>query len=86
MNHACKQASYLASESLDRKLSLSERLRYQLHLFMCHNCRNFRKNLNMIHRITELMRLSDTNKAELSDAMRSRIGDRLVESGCQSDQ
>jgi len=37
---SCKHATELISQGLDRRLSLAERLRLRLHLFICIGCRN----------------------------------------------
>ncbi|MCI0640841.1 MAG: hypothetical protein L0Y72_25745 [Gemmataceae bacterium] len=40
---SCQEASYLVSESLDRKLRLWQRIKVRLHLLMCRLCSRFRK-------------------------------------------
>lgn len=47
----CQQASLLASESLDRKLSLSERIAVILHHGICTHCRRFAKQLRQLHKL-----------------------------------
>lgn len=42
---ACKQATHLLSQQLDRTLSRRETLALRLHLVMCSGCTNFRNNL-----------------------------------------
>ncbi|MDX1914835.1 MAG: zf-HC2 domain-containing protein [Methylophilus sp.] len=41
----CKQTSQLVSQSLDRNLTLRERLAVRLHLFICKYCRRFQRQL-----------------------------------------
>jgi Putative zinc-finger len=41
----CAEASQLASESLDRELTPSERWALRLHTFVCHPCRRLLKQL-----------------------------------------
>lgn len=43
----CKETTKLISESLDRKLSLWQKLNLRLHLTMCSICSGFRKS--MVH-------------------------------------
>jgi hypothetical protein len=53
----CKEAARLASQGLDRRLGLAERLALRLHLLICEGCSNFRKQVAFIHRT--LARLGD---------------------------
>lgn len=45
---SCKEVTHKLSEAQDRELSLSERLQLEMHLAMCHGCRNFRKQMNFL--------------------------------------
>ncbi|MBI2313110.1 MAG: zf-HC2 domain-containing protein [Betaproteobacteria bacterium] len=45
---SCKEVTHLVSESLDRKLSISERFRMQLHFRICAYCRNFRRQMTFL--------------------------------------
>lgn len=44
---SCKDISRLTSELLDDKLSFTMRMKIKLHLFMCHSCRNFVKQMRI---------------------------------------
>ncbi len=46
----CKEASELASISIDRKLTLSERLSLKIHLLLCANCTNFYGQISLLHK------------------------------------
>ena len=46
----CKHATQLMSQSHDRPLSRSERLRLRLHLLICAGCNNYNKQLKFISR------------------------------------
>lgn len=46
---SCKDVSRLVSASLDRPLTLRERVRLRLHLWMCRNCNNFAEQMNAMH-------------------------------------
>lgn len=49
--HSCQKAAELLSQSLDEPLDLIDKLRLQVHLSMCGNCRNVEAQLNMIHKM-----------------------------------
>lgn len=44
----CKEVTHKLSEAQDRELSLSERLQLEMHLAMCHGCRNFRRQMTFL--------------------------------------
>lgn len=46
----CKEASHLVSQALDRPLGPGERLRLRLHLFICHYCNDFSRQLSFLRR------------------------------------
>ena len=50
---SCKEASRLASEGLDRKLSLTERLELRAHLLICGACRRYRRQLLALARLVK---------------------------------
>lgn len=45
---SCQEVSRLLSESMERKLSLGDRLGLWLHLAMCRLCRGFSKDLQLL--------------------------------------
>ncbi|MDP6555245.1 MAG: hypothetical protein QGF59_17315 [Pirellulaceae bacterium] len=49
----CKQVSRLVSESLDRKLSLWQRLNLWMHLSLCRFCAGFYSDIKHLHRAAE---------------------------------
>jgi len=49
--HSCQKAAELLSQSLDEPLDLIDKLRLQVHLSMCGNCRNVEEQLNLIHKM-----------------------------------
>ena len=46
----CKQNAELLSQSLDRPVTLREKVAMRMHLMMCRGCRNFEKQLTFIHK------------------------------------
>ncbi|OGT91835.1 MAG: hypothetical protein A2286_05410 [Gammaproteobacteria bacterium RIFOXYA12_FULL_61_12] len=45
---SCKQAAELLSAALDRELRLGERLALGLHLALCRDCRNYRRQIGFL--------------------------------------
>jgi len=77
MKKACHYASRLASDSLDRPLSLWERIRLKLHLSMCANCQNCDSNLKLMRKINELMRTNDYGHLRLSKQQQAQLHEAL---------
>lgn len=48
MMMSCKAATRLASEAMDRKLSLVEQMQLRLHLAICNGCRNFTRQIDLL--------------------------------------
>ena len=45
---SCKDVTRKLTESLDRELTLAERLQLEMHLAMCQGCRNFKKQMSFL--------------------------------------
>lgn len=74
MKHFCREASRLASDGYERDLSLIERIRLRLHLWMCRPCRNYHFNLSVLDRLmTNIRRHADEHAPCLSESERQRI-------------
>jgi len=56
-DRACKLATRLASDALERPLSSLERLRLRLHLAMCKSCRTCKDEMKLLHDV--LKKLQD---------------------------
>jgi len=73
-NRACKLATRLASDALDRRLSFLERLRLRLHLAMCDPCRTCKDEMKLLHKVLkQLQGKSDPDQSGLSDKDRDAI-------------
>ncbi len=46
----CREISALVSQAMDKKLSFPERVEMSLHLMICSQCRNFRKQTVFIRK------------------------------------
>lgn len=78
----CRQASHLASQNLDRKLTLRERSGLRLHIFMCAACRRFEHQIKLLQRamhLAEKQVLDDESGTTLSAEARERIRERIRE-------
>jgi len=74
MKHYCREASRLSSDAYERELSLIERIRLRLHLWMCGACRNYVFNLKILNRaLAGIRRHADERAPCLSDQARQRI-------------
>lgn len=80
----CKEASQLASISIDRKLSLSERLSLKIHLLLCAGCTNFYSQISLLRKAARAFVKNrmpgehdcenpECEKLRLSDEARRRI-------------
>lgn len=55
----CKEVHRLTSESLDRDLTMIERVRVRLHLVVCEACTNFTAQMQLIRRAMHKMGTDD---------------------------
>ena len=76
----CKKSSQLISQSLDRSLTLRERVALKLHLFICNKCRQFSQHLETMRVAikTMLSAVESNNSIQMPSATKKRIAD-LVE-------
>ncbi|PKO26191.1 MAG: hypothetical protein CVU35_00590 [Betaproteobacteria bacterium HGW-Betaproteobacteria-8] len=72
---SCKQASQLISQSLDRPLSVRERLLLRYHLFICRPCRRFTKHLALMRLTIKRMieEIEQNEYIQLPQQVRARI-------------
>jgi len=74
----CKEASRLASESLDHKLPLLKMVELKMHLLMCSMCRRFAGQIKMIRQALPAFaemeaELDRPSKIKLSPEAKARI-------------
>lgn len=62
----CKEASYLASKKLDKKLTLREWIGFLLHNAMCRLCRRYAKDIDALH--TMMLKASRRGQVLLSES------------------
>ncbi len=78
----CREASRLASERLDRKLSVRERLAFRFHLMMCRTCTRYARQLRFVTTAVAAQQSREpgsTRDDGLPEAARARIAARLRE-------
>jgi len=77
----CKRVTYLVSESLDRKLPLSQRMGVRIHFMMCKFCTRYQEQLLFLrkaaHLYSESSEDSDT-PVRLSPNVAKRIKESMV--------
>ncbi|OIO68300.1 MAG: hypothetical protein CO186_09760 [Zetaproteobacteria bacterium CG_4_9_14_3_um_filter_49_83] len=76
MNHFCKHASHLTSESMERDLTMVESINLRLHLWICSSCANYSQSIKLLHQALAAMR-SDNENIKLSENARQRIKDAI---------
>jgi hypothetical protein len=77
---SCKQASQLISQSLDRTLTLRERIALMLHLIICKYCKRFSQQVQTLRNAMRTMvdSIENNDTIEMPSATKKRISD-LVE-------
>lgn len=56
MKHFCQQASRLASDAIERKLTWGESARLKMHLALCGSCRNHIHDVRVIQSVLQTLR------------------------------
>jgi hypothetical protein len=87
---SCKDNVRLISESLDRDLTIGQRLELHTHLLVCPMCSNFRRQMLFLHRSAGEFENNDPGRdgdgqAPLSPEARERI-QRALEEGNPPDE
>ena len=74
---SCKESSQLVSQSLDRPLSIRERLALRLHLLICDVCSRFVKQMNLLRLAMRRMtqQTEQDENIQLTPEARKRIAD-----------
>lgn len=73
----CKEASFLASKKLDKKLTYRERIDFYLHTVMCSLCRHYAKEIEALHKLMKKLGKSKgevlSENGKLPEQSRKRI-------------
>jgi predicted anti-sigma-YlaC factor YlaD len=72
----CDMVSKYVSDSMDRKLSLGQKIGVRMHLFMCSHCARVAKQLQLIRRMS---RTEETScpQHQLDDSVKKEIKEQL---------
>jgi predicted anti-sigma-YlaC factor YlaD len=71
---SCEEASHLTSDALDRELSRSEQWALRLHLLVCHACRRFKEQLDLMRAL--LAKSPDSLDRSMSEQLPQLSADR----------
>lgn len=76
----CRQASQLISESLDRPLTFSDRLKIRFHLFICDACNRFNIQIGQLCAAVKMLTHETENddSIELSLDVKARISQKIA--------
>ncbi len=73
----CKQASFLASKKLDKKLTIKEHFDFSLHTVMCGLCRHYANEIEALHKLMQKVGKTEDSMMlideKLSEQSRKRI-------------
>jgi len=75
----CKKVTQLLSESLDRNLSLYQRMGMRIHLIMCKFCSRYKEQLLFLRKTARLYSESSED-SNLSIQLSPEVGKRIKES------
>lgn len=76
MMRSCEEVSRLASERLDRELTLGERLAFNMHLLMCRNCTRYARQIALVKQATDRLRMR--REAPGSDGLPDKARERIA--------
>lgn len=75
---SCKDVSTKVSDSLDRKLTLWERLNVSMHLAMCQACRRFVLQMEQIRALSRYYRAAEETLNPKQDVLSAEAHQRIV--------
>lgn len=60
--YSCQKVADLLSQAMDEPLALTDRMRLQVHLTLCGNCRNVEEQLTMLRGLGASLDLPDCDE------------------------
>jgi len=77
---SCKDTTVMVSQSLDRTLTLRERLGVKLHLMICVACRRMLKQMQLLSSVAQhYSALEDEGPSRAQQHLSKEAGDRILE-------
>lgn len=73
----CREVSRLVSESLDRELSLPQRLGIRFHLLMCRYCTRFARQLEKVRNLVRAVEADAVPPVNMDDKTKVRLKEYL---------
>jgi len=73
MKLSCKDVCFMVSESLDRKLSLHERVSVKIHLLMCRACQRMARQMELLRTASRRLASEETLPKEASDRILKQL-------------
>lgn len=74
----CKDASHLMSQSLDRKLGLTDKLGLRLHLLICGSCHLVNRQLDFIHRLCQKIAAESNDITSMQPGLSASAQERIL--------
>ncbi len=82
---SCKETTELLSRAQDERLSFTERMGVRIHLWMCHLCRGYEKQLRFIRKATERLAQGSAHDDEAATSLPPEARERVKEALRQKD-
>ena len=74
----CKDASQLMSQSLDRRLSLTDRMGLRIHLVICKSCQIAYRQLNFIHQFCKRIAAEPVDIVSIQPGLTNEAKERIL--------
>lgn len=72
--HSCERAAELMSLALDEPLDLADQMRLRIHLKMCGNCREVKKQMDALRALTPQLGLLELDMNDEPDPPMAKTG------------
>lgn len=69
----CKEVTILLSESLERNLTLKEKIQLHIHFLMCRFCKRYFKNVQLVNSLYKHYIIKKKEEIQLSDEKKKML-------------